>query len=434
MQAPTEKSSQRPIAVCILVENLPVPPDRRVWQEARALADNGYHVSIVCPKGRGFERSRETLDGIEIYRHRAFEGSGALTYLVEYGWALIAEFVLALRIYARTHFRILQACNPPDTIFLIGLFFKLLGVRFVFDHHDPAPELYEARFRRKGFLYQMLRLAERLTFRTADVTITTNASLREIALIRGGVSRDHAFVVQGCPDLNDFRPRAPRPELKEGRTHLVVYVGMMGPQDGLHLLLESIEHVVKKKGRRDTLFVLIGAGGEVPRLKAHATERDLNEYVKFTGALYGDDLLAYLATADVGVAPDPHNDLNDKLTMIKIFEYMAYGLPVVLYDLAEGRQSAGCAALYARGNDPVDFGDQIVKLLDSPSLRGRLGAVGRNRIVGGLNWDFQKQIFLEAYQTALCGRPQFVSGKQQLSEKPPLPPVGSDNLQHRCER
>ncbi len=401
MDAPANEIYKSRIAVCMIVENLPVPADRRVWQEARALSEAGYRVSVICPEGRGFERPRETLDGIEIYRHRIWEASGTVAYLIEYGWALTAEFALALRIYRRTHFRILQACNPPDTIFLIGLFFKLLGVRFIFDHHDPAPELYMARFLRKGCLYRLLRLAERLTFRTADVTISTNDSLREIALVRGGISPDRSFVVRGCPDLRDFPLRGPKPELREGRKHLVLYVGVMGPQDGVGLLLESIEYLVKKKGRRDTLFVLIGSGTELPRLKALATELDLDAYVKFTGALYGEDLLAYLAMADIGVAPDPSNDLNDKLTMVKVLEYMAYALPVVIYDVTEGRRSAGDAAVYARPNDTIDFGDQIAELLDSPLSRSRLGAIGRKRIENGLNWEHQKQVLLQAYQTAL---------------------------------
>jgi len=417
MEAPAQEVSKRPVPVCIIVENLPVPADRRVWQEARALTEAGYQVSIICPKGRGFERSHEMLDGIEIYRHGVWEASGKLAYLIEYAWALVVEFVFALRIYACTHFRILQACNPPDTIFLIGFFFKLLGVRFIFDHHDPTPELYEARFVRNGFLYWLVCLAERLSFRAADVTIVTNDTLKDIALMRGGVAPDRCFVVRGCPDLKDFRPRSPRPELKEGRTHLVLYVGMMGPQDGVDLLLESIDYLVNKMGRRDTLFVMIGSGIELPRLKALTTERGLDMCVKFTGALYGDDLLAYLSTADVGVAPDPDNSLNNKLTMIKIFEYMAYELPVVLYDLTEGRRAAGDAAVYARANDPIDFGDQIAKLLDLQSLRRGLGAIGKSRITGNLNWNFQKRIFIKAYQTALCGRSQSIKGKHELTEQ-----------------
>jgi len=389
------------IPVCIIVENLPVPADRRVWQEARALTAAGYHVSIICPQGPGFQAARETLEGIDVYRHPVWEASGKLEYLVEYSWALAAEFVLALRVYARTRFRILQACNPPDTIFLIGLFFKLLGVRFIFDQHDPTPELYEARFSGNGFLYRVARFAERLTFRTADVAISTNDTLREIALVRGGVPPGRSFIVRGCPDLSSFPCRTPRPELKEGRTHMVLYLGRMGPQDGLDLLLRTIEHLVRKKGRRDTLFVLVGAGTELPRLKHRAVERDLDGFVRFTGALYGEPLLSYLATADVGVAPDPLNDLNDKLTMVKIFEYMAYKLPVVMYGLTEGRRSADGAAVYATANDPVDFGNEIAKLLDSPSLRHQMGAVGRSRIENGLNWDYQKEILVKAYRTAL---------------------------------
>ena len=390
-----------PTPVCIVVENLPVPLDRRVWQEARALRDAGYRVSIICPKGRGFERSRETLEGIEIRRHRIWEASGPLGYLAEYGWALAAEFFLALKIYARTRFRILQACNPPDTIFLIGIFFKLFGVRFVFDQHDLNPELFEARFQRKGFLYRLVCLAERLTFRTADVSISANESFREVALGRGRISSRRSFVVRSCPALEDCRPQPPRPELKQGRRLMAVYVGVMGPQDGVDLLLESIDHLVKKCGRNDTLFALIGDGTELPKLKKFARQRGLDSFVKFTGPLYGDDLRAYLATADLGVAPDPLNVFNDKLTMNKILEYMAFGLPVVLYPLTEGRRSAGDAALYARPNDPIDFAQQVLKLLDSEALRKELGERGRNRIEESLNWNLEKQALLAAYEAAM---------------------------------
>ena len=390
-------------AVCIIVENLAVPGDRRVWQEARALTEAGYQVSIICPKGSGYERSRETIDGIEIYRHSTCEASRFLGYFVEYAWALLVEFLLALKVYARSRFRVLQACNPPDTIFLIGLFFRLFGVRFIFDQHDLTPELYETKFRRKGFLYRLVRLAERLTFRTADVVIATNESFREIALSRGKVSPGRLFMVRGCPDLKDFSLPSPQPDLREGRAHLVVYVGIMGPQDGVDLLIESIDRLVKKLGHDDTLFVLIGFGSELRRLKTSATTRGLDPWVKFTGPLYGDDLRAYLATADVAVAPDPSNSLNDKLTMVKIFEYMACGLPIVLYDLVEGRRSAQDAALYATGNDPINFADQIARLLESESLRERLGAIGRIRARENLNWEVEKQKFLLAYEFCLHG-------------------------------
>ena len=388
-------------SVCIIVENLPVPFDRRVWQEACALREAGYQVSVICPKGRGFDQSRETREGVEIYRHRIWEASGSLGYLFEYGWALLAEFYLALKVHARTRFRILHACNPPDTIFLIGLFFKLFGVHFIFDHHDLNPELYEAKFARRGFFYRLVCLAERLTFRTADVSIATNESYREVALTRGRMRPEHVFVVRSCPDLNQIRRGPPRPELKEGRSFLVVYVGVMGPQDGLDLLLESVEHIVKQQNRQDTLFVLVGGGTELPRLQALAAQKGLEAFVKFTGRIPDDELAAYLSTADVCVAPDPKNPMNDKSTMNKILEYMAYARPVVLFDLTEGRRSAAAAALYARPNDPEDFAEQVLKLLDSEPLRRQLGETGRQRITQSLNWEIEKKSLVEAYSAAL---------------------------------
>jgi glycosyltransferase involved in cell wall biosynthesis len=392
--------NERP-AVCIIVENLPVPIDRRVWQEARTLRDTGYRVSIICPKGSGFHKSRETLEGIEIYRHWLWEASGLLGYLLEYCWALTAQFLLSLRVYARTRFRVIQACNPPDTIFLIGIFFKLFGVRFIFDHHDLNPELYEAKFQRRGFGYKLVCWAERLTFQTADVSIATNESYREVALTRGNMRRARTFVVRSSPDLARVRIRPPQPELKEGRRHLVVYLGVMGHQDGLDLLLESIAYITKLRTCEDTLFVLIGSGPELPRLKVLASQKGLDGVVKFTGRLPDEDVAAYFSTAAFGVAPDRDTPMNDKSTMNKILEYMAYGLAVVLYDLTEGRRSAGDAALYARRDDPEDFAQKVISLLDSDSLRAELGARGRKRIEEKLNWNNEKQALLEAYAAAL---------------------------------
>jgi len=395
---------QEKTGVCIIVENLTVPLDRRVWQEARTLSEAGYRVSVICPKGRGFEQRYELRDGIEIYRHRLWEASGPLGYLVEYAWALAAEFRLALTAYGRTRFRIIHAANPPDTIFLIALFFKLFGVRFIFDHHDLNPELYEAKFGRRGIFHRLLLLAERLTFRTATVSIATNQSYREVALGRGGMSPGRAFIVRSCPDLENVRIEAPTPELKQGKPLLVAYVGVMGPQDGLDLLLESIRQIVQCAGRRDVAFALIGRGSETDGLKAWAAEKGLDSVVTFTGRIPDAEMWAYLSTADLCVAPDPRNPMNDKSTMNKIMEYMAFGRPLVLYDLTEGRRSAGDAALYARPNDPEDFARQMLKLLDSEDLRQTLGARGRKRIEEELNWDIEKRVLLKAYETVLEDR------------------------------
>ena len=388
-------------SICILVENLPAPYDRRVWQEARALTEAGYHVSIICPKALGLNSSYEKIEGIEIYRHRTWEASSSWGYFPEYSWAIVAQFFLALKVYRRTRFRVLQACNPPDMLVLIGALFKLLGVRFVFDHHDLCPELFEAKFGKRGVLYRLVCFFERLTFRCADVSIATNESYRDLAIKRGGISPDRVFIVRSCLDLRKVRKRAPRTALKRGKAHLVVYLGVMESQDGIDLLLQSIKSIVHSHRRQDAFFVLVGSGTETPRLRALASQMGLDEILTFTGRIPDEELELYLSTADVAVAPDPATPMNDKSTMNKILHYMSYGLPIVQYDLTEGRRSAGDAALYARPNDPEDFAARIAELLDSESLRKELGECGRRRIEERLNWEVEREELLRAYRTAL---------------------------------
>ncbi|HEX8817752.1 MAG TPA: glycosyltransferase family 4 protein [Terriglobales bacterium] len=389
-------------AVCIVVENLPVPLDRRVWREASALRDAGYRVSVICPRTGSFPAKHEVLEGIEIFRHRAFEASTPTGYILEYGYALAMEFFLTLKVFARTRFRILQACNPPDTIFLIALFWKLFGVRFIFDHHDLSPELFEAKFgNRTGPLYRLARLLEYCSFRLANICIATNESFKEVAVKRGGKNPGSVYVVRNCPDIERFRRPHNLVRDKFGKSHLVAYVGFMGAQDGLDLLLESIEHLVKHNHRRDTHFLLIGDGTMLPQLKALVAHKQLEAYVTFTGQVSHDQVAVYLSNADLGVAPDPKNAMNDHSTMVKILEYMAFSLPVVLFDLKEGRHIAGSAALYAVPNDPADFAEKIATLLDNPDLRLELGAFGRARIEQKLNWKVEKASLIEAYAAAL---------------------------------
>ncbi|MGE5057548.1 MAG: glycosyltransferase family 4 protein [Acidobacteriota bacterium] len=393
----------RPTAVCIVVENLPVPLDRRVWKEACALRDAGYRVSVICPKGReGFTAGYEVIEDIEIHRHRIWEASSIAGYLLEYGVAFAAEFLLTLKVFARTRFRILQACNPPDTIFLIALFLKPFGVRFIFDQHDLGPELFEAKFGKHSRMFHMLvRLAERCSFRAANTCIATNESFKEIAVRRGGKDPERVFVVRNCPDLSKFRRTQVRALNKFGKPLVVAYVGFMGSQDGLDLLLESIEHLVKRQGRQDTHFVLVGGGTVLVELRAEISRKGLEAYVSLTGQVSHEEVAAYLSNADVGVAPDPKNAMNDHSTMIKIFEYMAFDLPVVLFDLKEGRRIAGPAALYAVPNDPIDFAHRINELLNSRELRQQLGECGRKQIEEKLNWDTEKVSLIRAYDTAL---------------------------------
>src|SRR2546422_8155753 len=394
-------TKDRPIGVLMIVENLPVPFVRRAWQECCALRDAGYRVSVISPKGPGCEASYERIDDIDVYRHRVFEASGPLGYFLEYGWAMAAWLWLSLKAFARRRFKILHAWNPPDLIFLVAWIYRAFGVRFIFDHLDLSPELYLAKFNRQDFFYRLVSLAERMTFRTATVSLATNQSYREVAIERGGMPPDRVFVVRVTPEPEKMRRGLPRPELKQGKTHLVAYLGVMGPQDGVDLLIESIDYIVKQKRRDDTQFTLMGSGTETPRLKALVAQKGLEPWVTFTSRGPGDVLAQYLSTADVGVAPDPLNRMNDKSTMGKILEYMAFGLPVVLYELTEGRRSAGDAALYARPNDPVDFAAKILTLLDSEPLRRQLGELGRKRIEESWHWEIDRKSLLAAYELAL---------------------------------
>jgi glycosyltransferase involved in cell wall biosynthesis len=399
-------SRQKRVSVCILLENNPAPFDRRVWQEATALTQAGYHVSIISPKGSGAKATHECISGIDVYRHRSYEAEHPLGYALEYLWALVCELYLAMKVYARTHFKVIQACNPPDHLFLVAAVFKLLGVRFIFDHHDLCPELFADKFgKRKRFLQKVVTWCEYLTFRTADVSIATNQSYREIAIGRGHMPPDRIFVVRSCLDLNNVTTLPPKLALKQGKEYLVVYLGVMGPQDGVHLLIESIDLLVHACSRRDTQFVLIGYGTETPKLKTLAEQKKLSDFVKFTGRISDEELEHYLATADVGVAPDPANALNDKSTMNKILHYMAYGIPIVQYDLKEGRRSAEGASLYAQNDDPAEFARQISRLLDSECLRKELGSKGKRRIEEHLNWSTEKQQLLRAYEVALATKP-----------------------------
>lgn len=385
--------------VLIIVENLPVPFDRRVWQEATALTRHGYQVSIICPTGKGFEKREEVLDGINIYRHPLpLDARGALGYLLEYSAALFWEFTLAWKVLFRHGFDVIHACNPPDNIFLVGGFFKLLlGRRFLFDHHDINPELYEAKFGRRDFFHRIMLLWERWTFRTANVSIATNESYRRIAIERGGMRPDRVFVVRSGPSLERLKIVPPVESLKRGRRYLVGYVGVMGQQEGLHYLLEAARRIIIEKGRQDVHFGLVGGGPELENLKRMAVDLGVGDYVTFTGRVPDKDLLEMLNTADVCVNSDEFNPMNDKSTMNKIMEYMALGKPIVQFDLFEGRFSAQEASLYAKPNDAGDMAEKILQLLDDPALRERMGAFGRARVERDLAWPHEEPKLLAAY-------------------------------------
>jgi len=385
--------------VLILVENLPSPFDRRVWQEAGALRDAGYTVSIICPTGRGYEAKFEAIDGIHIWRYDLpMEGAGAMGYLVEYATALFWTFVLSLRVLWARGFDVIHACNPPDLFFLIGGFYKLFGKKFLFDHHDANPELYVAKFGRKDFFYRLMLALERLIFRTADVSLATNQSYRRIAIERGGMPPERVFVVRSGPSLERLKITAADQRLKRGRRFLVGYVGVMGRQEGIDYLLKAASHIVHGLGRTDVHFGLVGGGTSLEEMKALAAELGVADYVTFTGRVPDGELLAMLNTADVCVNPDVATEMNDISTMNKIMEYMALGKPIVQFDLTEGRFSAQGASLYAARNDPVDMATKIVELLDDPQRRRAMGALGRARVMDELEWRHEAPKLLAAYE------------------------------------
>ena len=394
-----DSSNSRPgKRVLIIVENLPSPFDRRVWQEATTLAQAGYGVSIICPTGKGYEKKYEVVDGIHIYRHNLpTEAAGPLGYALEYSAALFWEFVLAWKVLLTRGFDAIHACNPPDNIFLIGGFFRLLGKKFLFDHHDINPELYEAKFGRRDFFYRVMLAWERWTFRLAQVSIATNESYRRIAIERGRMDPKSVFVVRSGPKLDRLKTVPPVESLKNGRRYLVGYVGVMGKQEGIDYLLRSVRHIVHDVGRTDVHFGLVGGGTELEALKQYAAELGVAEYVTFTGRVPDEDLLAMLNTADVCVNPDVANAMNDKSTMNKIMEYMALGKPIVQFDLTEGRFSARDASLYAAKNDERDFAEKIIELLDDAERRQRMGEYGRRRVEEELEWKYEAPKLLAAY-------------------------------------
>jgi glycosyltransferase involved in cell wall biosynthesis len=386
--------------VLILVQNEPAPSDRHVWNQATALERNGYDVTIICPKGQDRDRDEyERRDGVEIHRYtpRVAEG-GAVSFGVEYLWALRQTRRLARRLARKRPFDLVHATSPPDFMLLSALSLRRRGARFVFDHHDLTPELFASRFGREGGLVHRVTLAaEQIAFRLADVVLSVNESYRKVALTRGRRRPEDVFVVRTGPDLSRFVPREPEPSLKHGRAHLLSYVGVMGPQDGVDHALRALAAL--RRRRDDWHATFMGSGDVLEEMRALAIELGLGDVVDFTGWVEHDFISRVLSTSDVCLAPDPKSPLNDVSSMVKISEYMAMSRPMVSYDLMESRAAAGDAALYARDED--DFARLLDELLDDPARRASMGALGRERAEEMLAWEHQERSLLAAYDRAL---------------------------------
>ncbi|WP_233507509.1 glycosyltransferase family 4 protein, partial [Jiangella anatolica] len=388
--------------VLIVVQNIPLRYDRRVRSECRALLDAGYGVTVICPKDTADEPDEQVADGVVVRSYPPPPAtSGLVSYLVEFVVCWLRTARLSLRAARAEGFDVIQACNPPDTYWLLGLLWKLRGKKFVYDQHDLCPEVYEARFGKRGPLYRALLLLERATYATADRVVSPNPSYQEIALTRGKLPIERTTVVMSSPDPELMRRGEPHPELRGGREFLVCYIGIMGPQDGVDRLLDAAAHYVHVLGRTDTRFALLGYGDSLDDLRAQCTRLGLDEWVTFTGRVDQAELGRWLSTADVGVTPDPPCEFNHRSTMNKTLEYMAHEVAVVATDLRETMRCAGPAAEYVPDGDPVVMAKTIAMLLDDPNRRARMGATGRQRIETELAWQLQARDYVALYNGLL---------------------------------
>ncbi|MBQ7736571.1 MAG: glycosyltransferase family 4 protein [Oscillospiraceae bacterium] len=389
--------------ILIIVENLPVPFDTRVWQEATTLAKNGYTVSVICPKGKSFTAAEETIDDVHIFRHdMPAEGNGPVGYLREYAWALREELRLARKVYREIGFDVIHGCNPPDDIFLVAGRFRKYGVKYVFDHHDICPELFEAKFGRAGGpLYRSQLFLERQTYKHCAFAFVTNESYRRIAIERDHMDPGRVIVLRSGPDPARMRIIPPVPSIKRGYEFMVGYVGVIGQQEGVEYILEAAKII--REHENNVFWGIVGGGPHLDSLKKQAREMGLDDCVEFTGRVSDRLLLEYLNTADVCVNSDEYNAMNDKSTMNKILEYMALAKPIVQFDLTEGRYSAREASVYARNNDAADLADKVRELLADPEKRRRMGEFGRNRILSELSWEHTGKALLDGYEKLFSG-------------------------------
>jgi glycosyltransferase involved in cell wall biosynthesis len=394
--------ARQPRSCVIVVENLPVPFDRRVWQEAQALNRAGWTVSVICPASANFPKRFEVIDDIAIYRHPLPEGRGALAYFREYSTALFHEFRLLIKVHRERGFSIIQACNPPDLIFLAALPFKLMGNRFIFDQHDVSPELFIVKFGAKGFLYRALMFFERMSYRTADYVITANATFKDIAISRGGKAPSQVEVVYGVPDRKRIHRVEPEPGLHGGRKFVLGYLGIINEQDGVDHLVRAVAHLVKVEGFRDFRAVVVGSGPALELVRALARSLEVEDFLSFPGYLNGETLLAYISAFDIGVIPDPLNEANDLMSMNKVFEYCALGIPIACYPLRETKRLLGEAGVYAPSPDPVGLAEACLSLMQDEALRARSAAAVAKLSAETFLWENEARKYVATYERVLC--------------------------------
>lgn len=385
--------------ILFIVENASVPLDLRVWQEAVATRSFGYDVTVISPMSAKTPKKYECIEGIAVYRHPApFQAdTNKYAFVLEYLNALFWEFVISLRVFVSRRFHFIHAANPPDHIFLLSLFYKIFGVKYIFDHHDICPENYHEKFQRRDFLYRILLLMERLTFYTADAVISTNESYKRIAVNRGGMAESEVFVVRNGPDLSRITFMEPNEGLKKGFDYLVAYLGVIGNQEGIDNLLRAVKYIVYSKGINNIKFIIMGTGPHWEKMVRLSRELKLEENVIFTGFVPYNEMYETLATADLCVNPEFRSDFTDQSTMIKIMDYMVFKNPIVQFETREGKVTAGEAAEYVKNNDEIEFAETIIRVLNNSKKREKMGEIGRKRIDERLNWEKQKVHLKRAY-------------------------------------
>jgi glycosyltransferase involved in cell wall biosynthesis len=388
--------------VVFLIENMSFPRDPRVRREATALQQDGWDVSVIAPGGADHDtRWFEVMGGVKVYRYwQPWQGTGIPGYLLEYGWAMTWTFVLICWIWITDGFEVLHAANPPDLFCVVAFPFILFGKQFVFDQHDLCPELLEARLRRAGPLRKLLFLFERWSYKLANLAIVTNRSAYDIALVRGATA-ERLCIVRNGPDLASLADAEFRPALREGADYLALYVGQISPQDGVDRVVRAAFHVVHICNRSDIRFAILGEGDSVRELQELARALGVERYVSFCGWVEGADFNNYLATADVCLSPEPPEDFNQRSSFIKLTDYMSCGKVTVCFDLLESRRTLGPAGIFVEHDDPAHFGDAILRILDDPDSRRKLGRIAGVRLRRSFHWGLSRTVLLHAYETVV---------------------------------
>lgn len=392
--------------VLLVLENLPVPHDRRMWQVATSLRRAGYHVSVISPRPPEDPEYCE-LEGVHLYRYPMLPPTHSVgNFVREAFYCLWNTYRLSRRVEKEQGFDVLHVGNPLDIFWTLGLLYKLRGKKFVYEHRDLCPELYEVRFKKRGLFYHLQGLFERWSYRLADMIIEMNESYRQNALHRGRAHPEKIVIVRSGPRASEFYPVEPEPALKNGKKHMVCYLGIMGPQDGTDIFVRAAHHIVRTRGYTDVHFVAIGSGDCLEEVKQLTHQLGLDEYLTFTGFVRDRDLLLrYLSTADVGVASDPDNSYTARSTMNKIIEFMSVGLPIVATQSIENKWSAQEALISPPDDRPEAFGDTILDLLHDEVRRKAMSAFGRKRFLECLSWERSEAVLLSAYDRLFCGLP-----------------------------